>query len=264
MIRVSQPSAKLTKRLDIVWSKFSTKEKTISRHEIFPDICFKLVFRFSSDKPSRMVLIGPVTEKTTIEIDESSDYFGLRFQSGWIPDLTKSPIPELVDNTRDIHQINGVDIQSLGRQMSRLKTHESRQMLMEGVISSLSSRPSDPFTSATFRFFKRQCRSRRMAEIARRTGAHRRYLERHFNREIGISPQKVYRMVRLRKVLSSLYERRFRTLSELAANCGFADQSHLIRDFKRFTGHLPGDPTLLEPRPITGHHRTRHIFPYKS
>ncbi len=74
--------------------------------------------------------------------------------------------------------------------------------------------------------------------LAERLGISRRRLERHFRAALGIPPQEAGRRVRLAQV-RHLLSRSDRSLSDIAAETGFADASHLIRAFRTETGQTP-------------------------
>lgn len=65
-----------------------------------------------------------------------------------------------------------------------------------------------------------------------------RQFERDFKEIVGFSPKFYSRLARFQSVLE-LGNRR--TLTELAQNSGYYDQSHFIREFREFSGYLPKD-----------------------
>lgn len=64
-------------------------------------------------------------------------------------------------------------------------------------------------------------------------------LLRLFNRETGMSPYLLQTGLRIRKAKELL--RSGHTLADAAAGCGFTDQSHMTRQFKRWLGVTPGE-----------------------
>ena len=75
-----------------------------------------------------------------------------------------------------------------------------------------------------------------IASIARQVGWSDRHLARQFSIEIGLTPKTAARVIR--------FDRARRLLphhagAEVAVRCGYADQSHLVRDFTAFTGLSP-------------------------
>lgn len=75
--------------------------------------------------------------------------------------------------------------------------------------------------------------------LARAAGMSVRAFERAFAAEYGMSPQRYLRRLRLQAASRRLVSTR-EGLAEIAAGCGFADQSHFTREFRRLTGTTPG------------------------
>ena len=64
--------------------------------------------------------------------------------------------------------------------------------------------------------------------------------ERLFNELIGANPKEYARIVRFQKSLKLLqHDFENINLAQLAYQCGYADQSHFIREFKQFSGYTP-------------------------
>ena len=81
----------------------------------------------------------------------------------------------------------------------------------------------------------------RIEELAVRSGYSRKYLSELLRREVGLSSKVLARLHRFHATLSSLRSPDPLPWSELAVAHGYYDQSHLIRDFRAFTGCSPED-----------------------
>ena len=76
----------------------------------------------------------------------------------------------------------------------------------------------------------------RIADVSRDVGWSERHLAARFRTEIGLTPKAAARVIRFdraRRMVPS------RSGADVAAACGYADQSHLVRDFVAFTGLAP-------------------------
>ena len=60
-----------------------------------------------------------------------------------------------------------------------------------------------------------------------------------FKEQIGLRPKTVGRILRFQSVVRRLDRSRLLDWADAAVASGYSDQSHLIRDFRRFTGHSP-------------------------
>jgi AraC-like DNA-binding protein len=64
-----------------------------------------------------------------------------------------------------------------------------------------------------------------------------RQLERRFRTGIGLSPKQFARVARCERILAA--RGRGHGWADIAAACGFADQAHMVRDFKSMVGAAP-------------------------
>lgn len=65
-----------------------------------------------------------------------------------------------------------------------------------------------------------------------------RQYERVFRYTVGMNPKEYSRIVRFQKAMW-LMQRGETNFAAIAAECGYSDQSHLIRNFKELSGHTP-------------------------
>ncbi|MCI0467484.1 MAG: helix-turn-helix domain-containing protein [Beijerinckiaceae bacterium] len=75
--------------------------------------------------------------------------------------------------------------------------------------------------------------------LAKSLDCSRKHLAHLFRREIGLTPKAAARILRFERAVLGLQAGRLRTLAELAASCGYADQAHFNRDFAAFAGECP-------------------------
>lgn len=89
-------------------------------------------------------------------------------------------------------------------------------------------------------------------------GVHPVHLARVFRKFTGCSPAEFVRQRRLERA-QVLVRDTMRPLADIAASCGYADQSHFSNVFRRETGHTPGTCRMAAagsvkkntPRPVT-------------
>lgn len=75
--------------------------------------------------------------------------------------------------------------------------------------------------------------------LAREVGCSRRQLSRRFGQELGVSPTLTRRLVRFAAAARLVGRSGGEALAQVAAVCGFADQSHMGREFAAFAGCSP-------------------------
>ena len=83
--------------------------------------------------------------------------------------------------------------------------------------------------------------------LAEEAGIGRRQFERRFSAEVGLSPALLANVFRFRRVFDELERGSARPWTDAAAAAGYFDQSHLIRDFRRFVGCTPTEFAAARP-----------------
>jgi len=75
-------------------------------------------------------------------------------------------------------------------------------------------------------------------ELAKRSFLSTRQFERNFKNFSGFSPKLYSRIIRFQSATQQ-YGTCYNTLTDIAYDCGYYDQSHFIHDFKQFSGYHP-------------------------
>lgn len=78
-----------------------------------------------------------------------------------------------------------------------------------------------------------------IGELAEQAGVSRQYLTRVFREHAGVAPKLYSRLARFRAVLELAGRRAKIDWARAAAEAGYADQSHMIADFRQFSGVTP-------------------------
>lgn len=117
-------------------------------------------------------------------------------------------------------------------------SHAERARLMdEFLCRSFLERVEDGLVIAAARSIRRARGNLRIRNLAHELGISQDALEKRFRRVAGASPKQLASIARFREVVSGF--ERGETLTLLAHSAGYFDQSHLIREFRAFTGEAP-------------------------
>ena len=76
-------------------------------------------------------------------------------------------------------------------------------------------------------------------DLAEEAGVSKFHFARLFHKVTGLSPMQYRMNLRIEQAKARLLLERSRSLVEIAIDCGFADQSHFGRHFKRLVGTTP-------------------------
>jgi|WetSurMetagenome_2_1015567.scaffolds.fasta_scaffold185651_2 transcriptional regulator GlxA family with amidase domain len=80
----------------------------------------------------------------------------------------------------------------------------------------------------------------KVSELAKTHNISSRHLERKFREYSGMPPKLYSRIARFQRAVRSYGSTTHGSLTSLALDCGYYDQSHFIHEFKTFSGYSPG------------------------
>ncbi len=100
-----------------------------------------------------------------------------------------------------------------------------------------------PEVVAAWRWLTRTGGTGSMRDLAEHVALSQRQLNTLFHREVGMAPKTIARLIRFSRARHMVAQHvalgHSMTLAQVAHTCGYADQSHLVRDFQQFTGRSP-------------------------
>lgn len=262
MVYIGKPAPDLAQQVEMCWSVKGCEGSGTAFYEILPDSHMNLVFRFSSTG-CRMVLMGPLTEKASVELHDASDYFCIRFRPGQALNLADAHPAELIDTHVDIDKIRGEGIDSLADRIHSLPDPASRQLVMEQLLRGSLPLVRDERCRQAAALLDAHGGRLQVNVLADELGLNIRSLERIFADQLGISPKRLARLVRIQHLFARLRTGGFASLADLAHSSGYADQSHMIRDFKELTGRLPGETGSGDARRLGDTPQTRIVHRYR-
>jgi AraC-like DNA-binding protein len=139
-----------------------------------------------------------------------------------------------------LEDIAGAGARRLGEQVQSARTWEVRGRLLDDFLLDRAARGPQPSpeVSRAWHLLVRSGGKTSIRSIARQTGWSHKHLITRFKQQVGMAPHTAARLVRLSTVWQHLDDQQ--TWARIAAECGYADQPHLIREFRRFTGTTPG------------------------
>jgi len=103
--------------------------------------------------------------------------------------------------------------------------------------------------------------ARPVAEIAPDLGISHGHLDRQFTRIVGMSPRTVARVLRVRRLLETIDVTDRIAWTQLAAELGWYDQAHLVRDVTRHTGVPPTAYVAAQRRFLEPHEQAPGFVP---
>lgn len=129
---------------------------------------------------------------------------------------------------------------ALRRELSRSRTPAEALDIVEAILTTPEPFDRNAFTRCEAAAAQLAANpTRPVGDIAAELGVSHGHLDRQFTEQVGLSPRTLARILRMRRLLEAIDVHGSVGWAEKAADLGWSDQAHLIRDFKRHTGVTP-------------------------
>jgi AraC-like DNA-binding protein len=248
------PPDSLAHILHCVWT-FEDDAAHAEPQRIVPDGRCELVVHFGapyreagSRKPQpRVVFAGQLTRPLWIEATGPSGVVGARFHPATARAFLGLPMGVATDRRLDASEV-WPGAGELAHAIRAGVTSEARRdAVLDFVARHCARDEPDPVIAAAVSEMQEVGGVITVDEVAVGTGLGRRQLERRFLDAVGVSPALFANILRFRRVFDAIEHDSARPWTDAAATAGYFDQSHLIRDFRRFVGCTPTEFAASQP-----------------
>jgi AraC-like DNA-binding protein len=166
--------------------------------------------------------------------------FGAYLYPYTIQQLFFIPGTELSNEYADVKTLAGVDGEMLEEKVMLAADHGERvKRVSEFLIARIKKAKHDsPGIVSCIKDVIRYRRSVSIPALAHDCNLSRRQFERRFKDASGFSPKDFLCLVRFNAAIR-LSSVKNKSLTEIAMNCGYYDQSHFIHEFSKFSGYSP-------------------------
>ena len=220
-----------------------------SAERILPDGCVELILNFGDrflqhvggerTRQPRNFIVGQMTGPILISASGAVELLGIRFQPGGTRAFLDLPAHEITDQVVELGSLSGSFERALLHTCARVVNLDQKIAAVDAfLVSRLSESKFDAHLLALAAGII-DCRGLvSVDQLASRAGISSRQLERRFLQEVGIGPKLLARIVRFQQVFRAV-DQQNPAWSEVAVECGYYDQAHLIRDFNQFAQQTP-------------------------
>jgi AraC-like DNA-binding protein len=176
-------------------------------------------------------LVGPRSRFADVAMADRILTCGARLRPGALPLLTRCAASDFTDRSVSVEDVFGAHGQLLMEQLDELKSPISAIRVISDFLSA-APRGHNRVTRLPLG------RYTRVEDMAAHTGVLVRTLRSRLMQHVGLSPKRVIRIKRLHRALVRSQDRSI-AWGEIAASSGFADQPHMIREFRDLLGESP-------------------------
>jgi AraC-like DNA-binding protein len=172
------------------------------------------------------------------EITGTGRVFGVKFRVGAFSSWYERPLKALYNRRVPLESVWGPEALDWARSITAEDGFAQRGALAdEYLLAKPRTAPGEGHRCAV-RLFEDD-RLLKVEDACAALGYDIRSLQRLFKREVGVSPKELLRRYRLMEAARRLANEPALTGGVLAAELGYADQAHFIRDFRSVTGVSP-------------------------
>ena len=190
---------------------------------------------------SGAVVSGAYWKGFVSDTEEEAFIMGIHFKPGGAFPFLGVPADEFSDMHVDLETLWGASAMLLREQLCEASTAAERFQLLEQAFISHLFRPMEHHyaVSTALELFGRQIAAT-VRDAARNVGLSERRFIQVFKAEVGVTPKLFSRVQRFQRTRAIIHQQgKAADWAGIAMECGYFDQSHLIREFLGFSGLSP-------------------------
>lgn len=249
-LRHHAPTAALAPFVTLVWSvRWDRRGLPPYRQSTLPHPAVHL-----SVEDGEAWLYGPPRRRFERTLSETGRVVGVRFRPGGARSLLAGPVSGLTDRRLPAREaIGGLDADAFVAAVKAAGDDGAATVraVQDALVPLLPPQP-DPSAELAERavdLLEHEPSLRRAADLAVRLSLSISSLHRLFAEHVGVGPGWVARRFRLQEAAARAASGTRIDWPRLAAELGYCDQAHLVRDFTRTVGE---SPTRYAARSVTG------------
>ncbi|MGB6058357.1 MAG: helix-turn-helix domain-containing protein [Microthrixaceae bacterium] len=236
----AEPPGALASAVDYLWwVEWNTPEPYVQ--DVVPRPVVHLAGEFH-DGESRMLAHGVPTSRFQRKLTGLGRTVAVAFRPGGFRHFVSVDMADLTGRVVPVDRLVGTDDREVAAGLLDLTTTpEQAVALLSDWLMAIDHEP-DPIAdqiAGLVEHAEREPTVRRAEQLAGLAGVSLRTLQRRFRVYVGVSPKWVVRRYRILDVLDRVHGHHDVDWAALAGELGYADQSHLIRDFTALVGEPP-------------------------
>lgn len=241
------PPPELAPDLHCLWTMRGMPQGCQTLMRVVPDGCVDIILSLgaplrpgASPGPQGLV-VGPLCDPFLTPMPPGVDILAARFFPGRAGAFLGMPLSELADRRLALADVMGFEGSRLLESVAEARSLAHRKNLFASFLARQGERKwrADLGMNWAVREVLTSGGLRSVRELRMELGLSERTFQRRFASMVGQSPREFRRIARINAVIRNLRLRGAQSWSQLAADHGFSDQAHLVRDFGRVTGLSP-------------------------
>lgn len=173
---------------------------------------------------------------------------GVHFKAGGAFPFLNTEASELTNAHANLADLWGESGTELRERLCTAATARQRFQLMESALRRrlLCHTKDQAQMSVALKMFAMGGNGALVRAVSRELGFSQRRFIQMFSSHVGLTPKMFCRILRFQRARVSAERLKTPDWAELALACGYFDQSHLIKDFKEFSGSTPNTYSIQQ------------------
>ena len=219
--------------------EFEVGEGAPTSHHVPPDGCTSLLLALRGDGPPVLVTSGPWTTPLVVPATPGQRTRGFRLAPGAAPTLLGVPAEQLVNRVSMVPATAVIPLDRIATALQRPSLAEATRDLDDMLLEGLPHWPStDPRVAQAISLLWQGGGTVALPIVAAEVGCSPRTLLRVVRKATGLTPKQFARIVRFHSAARVIADGTG-TLSQAAAEGGYADQPHFHHEVTALTGLTP-------------------------
>lgn len=220
--------------------KVSADEEGSLSHHVPPDGC-TVIMVATHHGQGTVLASGPWLEPLVVPVEPGSHYWGVRCRPEAGALVLGTDPERLVNRTQPVTVFSTSLAREFQDAMRTVESHQDAAAAMDRIFADhLRGIPEpDPVVQPAVNHLVAERGETSIGLLATRLDISARTLRRRFRSATGLTPKQFARICRFRAAAVTLVQQQRPEWARLASGTGFADQAHMIHEFKDLIGLTP-------------------------
>ncbi|MXQ52518.1 AraC family transcriptional regulator [Shimazuella alba] len=237
------PCESLASHVVCYWTMdFHAKNKN-QLHRILPDGCVDIIVDRQSTSSWKAAFVeGLMTRFEVLSLSKYQSLFGIRFYPEAAHSILKFPASSFIGQHVFLEDIWGMEGLFMVEEILSIQAVSKIIEIVERKLNhllALNNTSTNSLLLESMQYIYGFKGSISTLVLAEKLSFTERHMRRIFDRELGLSPKEMLGIVRFQSILQELYSGTSTNFTDIALKYGYYDQSHFIKNFKRYYGILP-------------------------
>ncbi|SHF36322.1 AraC-type DNA-binding protein [Seinonella peptonophila] len=225
------------------WTMDFHAENKNQLHRILPDGCIDIIIDRQSTSSWKAAFVeGLMTRFEVLRLSKSQSLFGIRFYPEAAHSILKFPASSFIGQHVFLEDIWGMEGLFMVEEILSTQVVSKIIEIVERKLIhllALSNTPANSLLLESMQYIYAFKGNISISDLAEKLSFSKRHMRRIFDQELGLSPKEMIGIIRFQFILQELYNGTSSSFTDIALKYGYYDQSHFIKNFKRYYGMLP-------------------------